>query len=148
MTETIWQQAMTLAQMNQMGENSLVSHLGIEMLELGDDFLTGSMPVHSLTHQPFGILHGGASVVLAETLGSMAATMASPQGYVAVGVEINANHLAKVRTGSVVGTAKAYHLGRTTQVWQIEIKNELGRLICVSRMTLAIVPIPNKSPQN
>jgi len=121
------------------GQN-MVSHLGIEFLELGDDYLTGRMPVDERTHQPFGLLHGGASVALAESLGSMAANLCvNLETHYCVGLEINANHLRSVRTGWVIGTAKAVHIGRTTQVWDIRIRDEKDNLVCISRLTMAVV---------
>ena len=120
--------------------HSLIGHLGIEFLEVGDDWLKGRMPVDARTHQPFGVLHGGASVALAETLASWAGTMAVGADSICVGMEINANHVRPVREGWVYGVAKAEALGRTTQVWSIRITDEQDRLVCISRMTLAVVP--------
>lgn len=118
----------------------MVEYIGIEITELGDDFLSGSMPVDHRTIQPMGLLHGGASVVLAETLGSIAANLViNPATHYCVGLDINANHLRPVKGGKVTGTAKPLHLGKTTQVWSIEIKNEEGKLNCISRLTMAVV---------
>ena len=118
----------------------LASHLGIEFTEWGDDFLRGTMPVEPRTHQPMGILHGGASVVLAETLGSVAANyVVDPGKFYCVGQEINANHLRAVKSGLVTGTARAIHLGARSQVWGIEIRDAQDRLNCISRLTIAIV---------
>ncbi|GGD51151.1 hotdog fold thioesterase [Pseudoxanthomonas indica] len=137
-----FRQPIDLAAINAQARNSLVAHLGIELTEVGDDWLRGTMPVDARTHQPFGILHGGASVALAETLGSMAGNLTVDTGKeMVVGVEINANHLRAVREGVVTGTARALHVGRTTQVWEIRIENEQGKLVCVSRITLAVVPV-------
>ena len=119
--------------------NTAVSHLGIEFLEVGEDFLTARVPVDSRTCQPYGLLHGGVSVVLAETLGSCGAAFASPEGWRAVGLDINANHLRGVTSGWVSGTARAVHIGRTTQVWQIEMRNEAGQMTCISRITMAML---------
>jgi len=120
-------------------QNTAVSHMGIEFLEVGDDFLKGRMPVDKRTVQPFGILHGGASVLLAETLGSMAAqSCLRDPGTVAVGLEINANHLRPATSGWVYGTATAIHIGSTTQVWDVVIENEDGKKTCVSRLTMAV----------
>jgi 1,4-dihydroxy-2-naphthoyl-CoA hydrolase len=120
----------------------LVKHLGIEITYLGPDAIRGSMPVDERTHQPYGLLHGGASVVLAETLASFGSFLhldaATEMG---VGLEINANHLKSVRTGRVLGEAKPVHVGRKTQVWAIEIKSEDGKLVCVSRCTIAVVAL-------
>ncbi len=114
------------------------THLGIEVTEIGDDFIKATMPVDHRTHQPFGLLHGGASCVLAETLGSIASTLCiDPSKEMAVGVEINANHLRSVRSGHVEGTVRPVHIGRTIHVWNIEIKAG-EKLICVSRLTCAI----------
>ena len=109
--------------------------------ELGPDYLRGTMPVDARTHQPYGLLHGGASVLLAETLGSSAGNLCVGEDEaLCVGIEINANHLAGVREGMVTGTARALHVGRSTQVWEIRIEDERGRLVCISRLTLAVVP--------
>ena len=113
--------------------------MGIEFLEVGDDFLVARVPVDARTRQPFGLLHGGVSVVLAETLGSFGATYACAPGHHAVGLDINANHLKGVKAGWVTGTARPVHLGRTTQVWQIDMRNDRGELSCVSRITMAIL---------
>ncbi len=127
--------------MNAGSADTLVQHLGIEVLEVGEDFIRGRMPVDHRTHQPFGLLHGGASVALAETLGSMAASLCvDPATQMAVGLEINANHLRAVTTGWVIGTARPIHVGRSTQVWGIRIENEAGQPVCISRLTMAVVP--------
>jgi uncharacterized protein (TIGR00369 family) len=137
-----FRQPIDLAAINTHARNSLVAHLGIELTEVGEDWLRGTMPVDARTHQPFGILHGGASVALAETLGSMAGNLTvDTSKEMVVGVEINANHLRAVREGVVTGTARPLHVGRTTQVWEIRIENEQGKLVCVSRITLAVVPV-------
>lgn len=114
--------------------------LGIVFTELGDDFIRATMPVDARTQQPFGLLHGGASVLLAETLGSSAGNLCTVDDAMVVGIEINANHLAGVREGTVTGTARPVHVGRSTQVWDIRIEDAHGRLTCVSRLTLAVVP--------
>ena len=106
---------------------------------MGDDFLCARVPVDARTRQPFGLLHGGVSVVLAETLGSCGAAYAAPEGYRAVGLDINANHLRGVHSGWVTGLAQPVHIGRTTQVWQIDMRNAAGELSCVSRITMAIL---------
>lgn len=123
--------------------DSIVKHLGIEFVEAGEGYLTARMPVDSRTHQPFGILHGGASVVLAESLGSVASFMMldDPTKQQAVGLEINANHLRPVRGGWVYGRCEPIHLGRTTHVWDVRITNEQDKLVCVSRLTVAIVAV-------
>ena len=117
--------------------------LGIEIAELGDDFIRGTMPVDHRTIQPYGILHGGASVALAETLGSIAAHLVIDSSkFYAVGMEVNANHIRSVSSGRVIGTATPIHMGRSSQVWNIEIKSEDGKLVCISRLTMAIVAKP------
>nr|WP_245576575.1 hotdog fold thioesterase [Flexithrix dorotheae] len=121
-------------------KKNMVTHLGIEFTEVGKDFISAKMPVDHRTQQPFGILHGGASVVLAETLGSVAANCCiDNETKAAVGLEINANHLKSVRSGFVVGKVTPFHLGRSTHVWQIEIRNESNDLVCVSRITISII---------
>jgi 1,4-dihydroxy-2-naphthoyl-CoA hydrolase len=126
-------------ELNRGGENSAIANMGIVFTEFGEDFLRGTMPVDARTKQPYGLLHGGSSVLLAESLASMAANLcledASQQ---AVGLEINANHLRAVTSGTVTGTARPIHVGRATQVWDIRIEDEQGRPVCVSRLTLAI----------
>ncbi len=130
-----------LAVLNAMGEGCMVGGLGIEILEQGEDFLRGRMPVDARTKQPFGLLHGGASVALAESLGSLAGNLClDPTREVAVGLEINANHLRAVTAGHVHGTARPLHIGRSTQVWEIRIEDGEGRLVCISRLTLAVTP--------
>ncbi|MCE0556392.1 MULTISPECIES: hotdog fold thioesterase [unclassified Motilimonas] len=138
----IWQKPTDLARLNALSEHTLVSHLQIQYTELGDDYLVATMPVTSFTHQPFGLLHGGASVVLAETLGSVAGNLAAPTGRVCVGQEINANHLRSVRSGFVVGQATAVYIGGRSQVWNINISDDKSRLICCSRLTLAVLAEP------
>lgn len=135
----IWQRDFTLASLNAGSANTLVAHLGIEYTAIGDDYLQATMPVDSRTHQPFGMLHGGASVVLAETLGSVAGNMCVPRTHCCVGLDINANHLRAKRDGIVTGTAHPIHLGSTTQVWQINLHDERERLLCTSRLTLAVL---------
>lgn len=125
----------------------LVRNLGIELTGAGDDWLAGRMPVDERTRQPFGLLHGGASVALAETLASVAAyACVDPERHVCVGLEINANHLRGVRSGWVEGTARPLHLGRTTQVWDIRICEEAGKPVCISRCTIAVVDRPPDAP--
>jgi uncharacterized domain 1 len=137
----IWQQDTDLARINGWAANTMLETLGIRYTEIGEDWLRGTMPVDARTHQPYGLLHGGASVALAETLGSSAAMLTiDPAKFRAVGLEINANHVRGVREGIVTGTAKALHIGRSTQVWEIRIEDERQRLVCVSRITMAVVP--------
>lgn len=135
----LFRSAPALADLNAMSRNSAVETLGIVFTEIGPDYLRATMPVDARTHQPFGLLHGGASVLLAETLGSMAGNLCVADGKVVVGIEINANHMRGVRSGVVTGTARALHVGGSTQVWEIRIEDEAGRLVCVSRLTLAVV---------
>lgn len=137
---SIWLKPTELDEINARSLNTAVAHLGIEITEVGDSFLVGRVPVDHRTKQPFGLLHGGVSVVLAETLGSIAAYHASPEGHLAVGLDINANHLRAARSGWVTGTAKAVHIGKTTHVWQIDMVDDSGKLTCVSRITMAILP--------
>lgn len=126
--------------LNARARGSLVEHLGITIVEAGEDWLRGTMPVDARTRQPYGLLHGGASVALAETLGSMAGGLCVDNAKEAVvGLEINANHLRAAREGTVTGTARAIHVGRSTQVWEIRIENEAGKPVCISRITLAVV---------
>ncbi|TGE27966.1 hotdog fold thioesterase [Hymenobacter metallicola] len=133
-----------LAQLNAWCRNTLGEHLGIEITEVGDQLLVGRMPVDRRTHQPMGLLHGGASVALAETLGSIgAALQVDVRKKACVGLEINANHLKGVHSGWVVGRATALHVGRSTQVWEIRITHEeTGVLVCVSRITMAVIDLP------
>ena len=139
---SIWKKPATLELMNQIGINTLVKILDIEFTEIGPDYLKASMPVDARTHQPMGSLHGGASVTLAETLGSTGANIACDEGFAAVGQSINANHVRSVRRGHVHATAKAIHIGRTSHVWSIEIVNDQGELICTSHLTMAIIKFP------
>jgi 1,4-dihydroxy-2-naphthoyl-CoA hydrolase len=135
----IWKSPITVEGLTAVSQNTAVSYLGIEFLEIGDDYLTARVPVDHRTHQPYGLLHGGVSVVLAETLGSCGAACACEPGAKVVGLDINANHLKGVSSGWVIGTARAVHIGRTTQVWQIDLRNEAGELTCVSRITMAVL---------
>ena len=128
--------------LNALSRGTAMEPLGIVFTELGADYLRGTMPVDARTRQPYGLLHGGASVLLAETLGSTAGGLCVDEGQGVVGIEINANHLAGVREGLVTGTARPLHVGRSTQVWEIRIEDERGRLACVSRLTLAVIALP------
>lgn len=136
----IWFKPPDLDAVNQRGNGTAVSHMGIVITEVGDDHLVGTMPVDERTRQPRGILHGGSSVLLAETLGSLAANLCvdMDKAY-CVGMEINANHLRSVKGGLVKGVARPLHLGVTTQVWEIKIYNQADKLICVSRLTMAVL---------
>ena len=136
----IWKQRADLETLNAWSRRTLMHALDIRITELGDDWLRGTMPVDDRTRQPYGILHGGASVALAETLGSSAAMLCCEDGRAAVGLEINANHLRAVREGVVTGIARPIHVGRSTQVWEIRIENDAGELTCIARLTMAVVP--------
>lgn len=135
----IWKQPISLEILTAMSRKTTVEWLGIEFLEIGEDYLKGRVPVDERTRQPFGILHGGVSVVLAETLGSCAAGFVAPAGHAAVGIDINANHLKSASQGWVTGVARPVHLGRSTQVWSIEMRDDAGDLTCVSRLTIAVL---------
>jgi 1,4-dihydroxy-2-naphthoyl-CoA hydrolase len=125
------------------GQHTLAQHIGIEFTEIGEDYLRGRMPVDDRTRQPYGILHGGASVALAETLGSTAATLCIDRSkFACVGQEINANHVRAVSSGYVIGTARPLHIGRRSHVWEIRIADEQDRLVCVSRLTMYIMDRP------
>jgi 1,4-dihydroxy-2-naphthoyl-CoA hydrolase len=138
---SIWKHTADLDRINTWNANSMVDHLGMRITEVGDDFLRGTMPVDHRTRQPFGLLHGGASVALAESLGSLAGTLCiDANEQMAVGLDINANHVRAVTDGIVTGTARPLHIGRNTQVWEIRIEDEGGKLVCISRLTLAVVP--------
>lgn len=135
----IWRREVNLAALNKMGEGNMVEHVGIVFTHVGDNALEATMPVDSRTRQPFGLLHGGASVVLAETLGSVAGYLCTEGEQKIVGLEVNANHLRSAREGIVRGVCTAVHVGRRHQIWQIEISDEQGRLCCTSRLTTAVV---------
>jgi 1,4-dihydroxy-2-naphthoyl-CoA hydrolase len=144
---SIWRSPLSLEALNAAGAGTLMRPLGIVFTEIGGDFVRGTMPVDDRTRQPFGLLHGGASVALAETLGSIGANMCvDTTRLMCVGQEINANHVKSVKSGRVTGTARALHVGARSQVWSIDIVNESGALVCVSRLTLAIIPRPQAGP--
>ena len=137
----IWKQDIDIKSLNGWSANTLMEAIGIQITAMGDDWLQGTMPVDRRTHQPYGLLHGGASVALAETLGSTAAMLTLDAAKErAVGLDINANHVRGVLSGTVRGTARPLHLGRSTQVWEIRIEDENGKLVCISRLTMAVVP--------
>jgi 1,4-dihydroxy-2-naphthoyl-CoA hydrolase len=137
---SIWFQPYTLEGVQKRGNGTMVEYIGIVVTEMSDDFLAGTMPVDHRTVQPMGILHGGASVALAETLGSIAANLViDPQKQYCVGLDINANHIRSARSGFVKGTARPLHLGSSTHVWSIEIKDEEERVVCISRLTMAVL---------
>ena len=135
----IWKQPATVDILRSIHVDTAAERLGIEFLEVGDDFIRARVPVDARTRQPMGILHGGVSVLLAETLGSCGAAFAAPAGHRAVGLDINANHIRSASEGWVTGVARPVHIGRTTHVWHIELTNEKGQLTCVSRITMAIL---------
>jgi len=135
----IWRREVTLSQINAMSQNNMVGYLGIEVTRIAADELEATMPVDERTRQPFGLLHGGASVVLAETLGSVAGYLCSEGEQKVVGTEVNASHIRSVREGLVRGVCRAIHLGRRNQVWQIDIYNSQGQLCCISRLTTTVI---------
>ncbi len=137
---SIWFSQYRLEDVAQGMRTNMVAHLGIELTELGEDFLAGTMPVDHRTQQPFGIMHGGASCVLAESLGSIAANLVvDAKTHYCLGLDINTNHLRSVRSGTVTGTARPIHLGRNTQVWEIKIEDERGKLASISRLTMMVM---------
>lgn len=137
---SIWKEKFDIAAGAERSKGTMVEHLGIEFTEVGDDYVKAKMPVDHRTQQPLGIMHGGASCALAETIGSIAANFCVDQSKnYCVGLSINTSHLRSIRAGYVIGTAKPYHLGRSTQVWGIEITDEQGRLISVNRLTMAVL---------
>ena len=135
----IWKRETSLEALQNNRAETLVEHLGIQVTELGDDYIIATMPVDHRTHQPMGILHGGASIALAETVGSIAANLAVDKAHYCVGLEINGNHLKSVRSGKVFAKASAVHLGRSTQVWDIRISDGDDKNVCISRLTMAVL---------
>ncbi len=136
----IWQQSPDLVTLNNRGKNTMVEFLGIEIIEVGDDFMRANMPVDHRTKQPIGIMHGGASCVLAETVGSTAANFCvNIETHYCVGLDINTNHIRSVKSGIVTATAKPFHLGKSSQVWHIEIHNDKQQLVSISRLTMAVL---------
>ena len=134
----------SLDDLTELGKNTMAEFIGIEFTEIGEGYLKARMPVDHRTNQPYGLLHGGASCVLAETLGSIASALIIDQSkFICVGLEINANHIRSARSGFVFGTASPLHIGKSTHVWDIKITNEEKKLVCVSRLTVAIVPKRN-----
>ena len=146
---SIWfHKNISIEDLSGIGKNTMAEFLGLQWLEIGEDFVKLSMPVENKTRQPYGFLHGGASCVLAETVGSVGSALVIDQEkYYCVGLEINANHLRSVTHGTVVATARPLHLGKTTHVWDIKIRDDKEKLFCVSRLTVAIIPI-KKTEQN
>ena len=142
---SIWRTQTSVEQLRDYSRQTLADTIDIRVTEIGPDFLRATMPVTPRTHQPMGVLHGGASVALAETIGSVAATLCVDQEkYVCLGQEINANHLRPVSSGIVTATARPFHIGRRSHVWHIEIRDEEDRLVCVSRLTMAVVDRPSR----
>jgi len=140
---SIWRIQTSVEQLREFARKTLAETIGIQVTEIGPDFLRATMPVNPKTHQPMGVLHGGASAALAETIGSVAANLCVDQAlYVCMGQEINANHLRPVSSGTVTATARPYHIGKRSHVWGIEIRDEEDRLVCVSRITMAVVDRP------
>jgi len=135
----IWKKPISVEVLTEAHKNTAVERLGIEFLEVGDDFIRARVPVDARTKQPYGLLHGGVSVVLAETLGSCGAAYSCPEGQRAVGLDINANHLRGATEGWVTGITRPVHIGTSTQVWQIDMSNDAGQLTCVSRITMAVL---------
>ena len=135
----VWKKPIDTAELTRIHQGTAVDHLGIKFLEVGPDFIKARVPVDARTRQPYGLLHGGVSVVLAETLGSCGAGYACPEGYRAVGLDINANHLKSATSGWVTGITRPVHMGRSTHVWAIELTNDAGELTCVSRITMAVL---------
>lgn len=135
----IWKNPISLEQIAQLSANTMIEYLGITITEIGDDYLKASMPVGTKTFQPMGLLHGGASVALAETIGSFAAQMAAAPGRYCVGLDINANHLRSVRSGMVYAVTCPIHIGKSTQVWDIRITDEEGKSVTASRLTVAVL---------
>jgi len=137
---SIWHSQLTLEQLEFYSRNTLSGHLGVRITEIGPDYLRATMPVNPTTHQPMGVLHGGASAALAETVGSLAAGMCIDRSKMtALGQDINANHLRPVSSGLVTATARPFHIGKRSHVWGIEIHDEKGKLVCVARLTMAVV---------
>ena len=140
---SIWRTQTSVEQLQAYSLNTLVDTIGIRVTEIGPDYVRATMPVSPRTHQPTGVLHGGASVALAETVGSLAANLCVDQTrYVCLGQEINANHLRPVSSGIVTATARPHHIGKRSHVWGIEIRDEHEKLVCVSRLTMAVVDRP------
>ena len=137
-----FRQATSLEALNAQSRGTAMAPLGIVFTEIGPDYLRATMPVDARTRQPYGLLHGGASVLLAETLGSTAGMLCVDEGQGVVGIEINANHLRGVREGLVTGTVRPIHVGRSTQVWDIRIEDVRGKPVCVSRLTVAVIAMP------
>jgi 1,4-dihydroxy-2-naphthoyl-CoA hydrolase len=141
---SIWRRLQTLETLNTLGAGTMARPLGIVFTEIGEDFIRGTMPVDDRTRQPLGLLHGGASLALAETLGSTGANLCVDDSHLCRVHEINANHVRSARTGTVTGTARPLHIGGRSQVWGIDIVDEAGALVCISRLTMAVIPKPRR----
>jgi 1,4-dihydroxy-2-naphthoyl-CoA hydrolase len=139
---SIWCRLQTLETLNTLSAGTMARPLGIVFTEIGEDFIRGTMPVDDRTRQPLGLLHGGASVALAETLGSTGANLCVDDSRLCLGQEINANHVRSARSGTVTGTARPLHIGGRSQVWSIDIVDEAGALVCISRLTMAVITRP------
>jgi 1,4-dihydroxy-2-naphthoyl-CoA hydrolase len=140
---SIWRTRTSVEQLQVSTRQTLATTIGIRVTEIGPDYLRATMPVNAQTHQPMGVLHGGASVALAETVGSLAANLCvDTSQYLCMGQEINANHVRPVSSGLVTATARPYHIGKRSQVWSIEIRDEQDKLVCVSRLTMAVIDRP------
>jgi len=139
---SIWfNKQLTLEMLKPLEPNTMAQHIGIEWIEVGEDYIKAKMPVDNRTKQPYGLLHGGASCTLAETIGSVASAMVvDHEKFACVGLEINANHVRSAREGYVTGIAKPVHIGSNTHVWDIRIFDEIGKLVCISRLTVAVIP--------
>ncbi|KJH82761.1 MULTISPECIES: hotdog fold thioesterase [Pseudomonadaceae] len=145
---SIWHRLPELEQLNANSQNTIAELLDIRFEAVGDDSLTASMVVDSRTHQPYGLLHGGASVVLAETVGSVASYQCiDPSRYYCVGLEVNANHIRALRSGRVTAVCRPIHLGRSSHVWDIRLSGDDGKPSCVSRLTVAVMPLGENSPR-
>ncbi len=142
---SLWKQKIDLDAFNKMSEGTVSDVLGIRMTEIGDDYIRAELDVERRTHQPYGLLHGGVSCVMAESLGSIGGALTCDDGYTVVGVDINATHLSPVRSGKVVGTARPIKLGTRMQFWSIDIKTEDGRPVCAARLSVAVVRMGGKS---
>lgn len=136
---SIWIKTESLEKINELRKNTLNDHMGIRVTEIGEDYVKAIMPVDERTRQPLGLLHGGASVVLAESIGSLGSYLAIQSDKRCVGLEINANHLRSVDTGWVTGIARPLHIGASTHVWDIRITDDKERLVCIARLTMAII---------
>ena len=136
---TIWKKQVDIELLNKLSANTMGETLDMKFVEIGDDYIKASMPVDKRTHQPYGLLHGGASAALAETVGSVASSLCINEDQICVGIEINCNHIRGKKSGSVVATAEPLHIGASTHVWDIKIRDEREKLVCVSRLTVAVL---------